>query len=364
MSENFRLGHVLALDGMRGLAVIAVILYHSGFLPGGYLGVDVFFVLSGFLITSLLLTEWQDTRAISLRRFYLRRVLRLLPALLAVLLACYLFEIFYMRVPAGPSIERRILYAMSYAANWVQIYLGKDGLTTLSVVWSLAIEEQFYLFWPIALKWLLNRRLSLGRIALFVLAGIVAVTCRRFYLYSLGADYFRLLYGTDTHIDTVLTGCLLALMVSNRPQIVDRFGFWVGPLFLAGLVLTAIFIWSDSSLFTVCMAYTSAAVFSSAAILGSLRSRSWIRFILESKILVWFGKLSYGIYLWQGTSAIYLYHYFGTSFVPRTMIGLGLAVISYYWLERPCLTLKDRLPRAVSGKQVLAESALAVETVK
>src|SRR5438094_9466790 len=133
MIEYFRLGHVLALDGMRGLAVIAVILYHSGFLPGGYLGVDVFFVLSGFLITSLLLNEWQDTRAISLRRFYLRRVLRLLPALLAVLLACYLFEIFYMRVPAGPSIERRILYAMSYAANWVKFYRFNVCISSVSV---------------------------------------------------------------------------------------------------------------------------------------------------------------------------------------------------------------------------------------
>src|SRR5207247_8495999 len=132
---------------------------------------------------------------------------------------------------------------------------------------------------------------------------------------------FRLLSGTDPFIDTVLTGCLFALMVSSRPQIVGRFGFCVGPLFLAGLVLTAIFIWSDS-LFTVCMAYTSAAVSSSAAILGSLRPRSWIRFILESKILVWFGKLSYGIYLWQGTSAIYLYHYFGTSFLSMTIVSL------------------------------------------
>jgi peptidoglycan/LPS O-acetylase OafA/YrhL len=170
------LGHRPALDGLRGLAVLLVVFHHAAFghLPGGFLGVDVFFALSGFLITTLLLEEWSRRGDVSLRGFYARRVRRLVPALLVLLLlGCVLetsFEDMHGEVPYGVG----ALGALLYVNNWLMVWDGA-ALRTLAPTWSLAVEEQFYLLWPLALLVMLRRRIRPAAL-LCVTGGVTLVS--------------------------------------------------------------------------------------------------------------------------------------------------------------------------------------------
>jgi peptidoglycan/LPS O-acetylase OafA/YrhL len=141
---------------MRAFAVAVVFAFHAHLLPGGYLGVDVFFVLSGFLITTLLLDEWQATYSLNIPYFYLRRAARLMPALCVLLLVYVMLPLIRLRFPnAVPVASREVLYAFSYAMNW-GLAFEQLGAPFLSHTWTLAIEEQFYLIWPVVLVMLLQ----------------------------------------------------------------------------------------------------------------------------------------------------------------------------------------------------------------
>src|SRR5262249_13374846 len=145
-------------DGMRGIAVLLVMLMHTGVLVNGYVGVDVFFGLSGFLITSLLYEEWERSGQISFRRFYERRARRLLPALLLVVA---IFAVFYVvsDPPTGWPLAPRVATSLLFVNNWVAGLGNSQQLGSLAPTWSLAQEEQFYLVWPLVLALLLHRRL-------------------------------------------------------------------------------------------------------------------------------------------------------------------------------------------------------------
>src|SRR5580658_5807511 len=162
--ERPEIAYVPALDGVRGVAVVAVLLYHGGvsWAQGGFLGVEAFFVLSGFLITSLLLAEWAGSGRISLRHFWARRARRLLPALFVVVVVCAIYELVVGSSRAVPDFGADVLATALYVANWHQIWTGsgyfaQTGLVSpLQHTWSLAIEEQFYLIWPLVLLALLR----------------------------------------------------------------------------------------------------------------------------------------------------------------------------------------------------------------
>ena len=165
--EPFKLGYRPALDGLRAVAVLAVLTYHAGWIQGGFLGVDVFFTLSGFLITTLLCEEHARDGTIAIRRFYVRRARRLLPALVVLLLVCG--GILFATMPSAfwPILGGYLLGVLSYGANWLIIYwrdLGVFGHT-----WSLAIEEQFYLAWPV----LLLAAAATGPAPRWIVAGLV-----------------------------------------------------------------------------------------------------------------------------------------------------------------------------------------------
>ena len=173
---SFELGHRRALDGLRGVAVLAVLGFHGGvpFMRGGFLGVDVFFVLSGFLITSLLYEEWRRTGAIRLRAFYMRRVLRLLPALILLLLALTIYAIWLPWPDQRARLRAEIAFTLLYVANWALAFRLVPDLGFLAHAWSLAIEEQFYLVWPLALLLLLRSGVRLPRVIALVMLAIVA----------------------------------------------------------------------------------------------------------------------------------------------------------------------------------------------
>ena len=220
-----RLAHIPALDGLRGLAVVAVLLFHGGltWATGGFLGVDVFFVLSGFLITSLLLGEQRSTGTIGLGGFWSRRARRLLPALLlliaAVAAATTLFD-----PSAQVSLRDDALAALAYVANWRFVMEGADyfGRTAadspLNHLWSLAIEEQFYLVWPLVVLAVARGRRAATWVGVVAGTGAVASTAALVLLHRGADDVSRVYYGTDTRAHTVLIGALVAAILAPRPM--------------------------------------------------------------------------------------------------------------------------------------------------
>lgn len=211
----FRLGHRRWLDGLRGVAILLVLGSHFGLVRGGFLGVDVFFVLSGFLITTLLAEEWRRDRAIDLPRFYLRRALRLLPAYLALLAVC-------AAATAAGSPARRadgfreVLVAGAYVSNWPTLH--QTALPRLGHTWSLAVEEQFYLAWPVVLLALLRSHARRGTV-LAVVGGFALLSAGwRAALHATHApdepqvSLLRLYMGLDTRADALLIGCGVGLL--------------------------------------------------------------------------------------------------------------------------------------------------------
>ena len=215
-----------ALDGLRGAAVAAVLLFHGGHLTGGYLGVDAFFVLSGYLITSLLVEELATTGTVSLLGFWGRRLRRLLPALLLVLLAVAAYAAVVAPADQLAAIRGDALATLGYVANWRQVFTGNDYFalfaspSPLQHTWSLAIEEQFYLVWPLVML-ALNRRRSARAVARRTLALSLVLAAASFVtMLALAdpADNTRVYYGTDTRAASILIGAALAAWVAMRPR--------------------------------------------------------------------------------------------------------------------------------------------------
>ena len=228
--DRLRFGYRPALDGMRALAVLAVLLFHGGvsWLPGGFLGVDAFFVLSGFLITSLLLAEHTRTGDIRLGAFWIRRARRLLPALVLVVVAVVLAYRDLLADHELSLLRGDALAALGYLANWRMIYRGDDYFTRSSTpsplqhAWSLGIEEQFYLLWPLIVVALLLLTRTLSRtvparrvlLALCV-AGAATSAVAAAVLYR-PLDVNRAYFGTDARAQALLIGCAVAVLLSRR----------------------------------------------------------------------------------------------------------------------------------------------------
>jgi peptidoglycan/LPS O-acetylase OafA/YrhL len=220
-ASSARLPHVPALDGLRAFAVAGVLLYHGGaaWMPGGFLGVDVFFVLSGYLITSLLLAEWTSSGRIDLKRFWLRRARRLLPA--AVLVIGVSLAVAAVFLPGDAARMRGdALASLLYVNNWHAIladqsyFAAFERPSLLQHLWSLAVEEQFYLLWPIALGGglvLLGRARLVGAIAALALASALLMA----WIHAPGDDPTRVYFGTDTHALPLLAGAPVSSSMSS-----------------------------------------------------------------------------------------------------------------------------------------------------
>jgi len=309
----WRLGYRPELDGLRGIAILLVLISHFalGGRAGGLAGVTLFFVLSGFLITSLLLTEHRDTGRIALGAFYARRARRLLPALVVTATAVTIWQVLARGVDGlWPGVA-----ALSYVSNWL-IIAGAD-LEPLAHTWSLAIEEQFYLFWPLVLILVLRYRARWFGVALVgVAAGSVAW---RAVLVAGDASIYRIAYGFDARADAIVVGCALAVLVVRgwRPPQVPT---WVG---LGALILVGMLTWYTTLGLTVGLAAT-AALSCVAITIGLRGSRA-----LAADPLVRLGRLSYGLYL---------YH-LPLMLLVGPVAGLALtfvvAIASHRWIEAP-----------------------------
>jgi len=322
------------LDGLRALAVIAVLLYHAdlAWIPGGFLGVEVFFVISGYLITALLLAEWRQRGTIDLKTFWIRRARRLLPALYVLLVVSLAFAVVFLPGEVA-GLRGDVLAAFGYVTNWYLIFgqesyfeaVGRPSL--LKHLWSLAVEEQFYLIWPpiLALGLYIGApRLRRRRVLTVALAGAAASAVAMALLYVPGVDPTRIYYGTDTRATGLLCGAALAFLWSpgekyrpsearhhrlelgKRGRFRRRWG-WTAPLLLdiLGFAALGALIWFSLNLgefqpFLYKGGFALVALATTATIMTVVNPYTVIGSrLLGSAPMRWIGVRSYGIYLWH-----------------------------------------------------------------
>jgi peptidoglycan/LPS O-acetylase OafA/YrhL len=348
-----------ALDGLRGLAISLVMVFHADEtgLRGGFLGVDIFFVLSGFLITTLLLQEWRSTQRIDLRQFIYRRALRLMPAFLVLLVGFTTVSLLVLDPDRARSNAIDAIIALCSLSNWAMAF-NLHPPNYLAHTWSLSIEEQYYLLWPLALMALLHRGRSMHQVATIVAVAAVATWILRVALGLGGSSLERLHYGLDTRADALLAGCLLGLLLSRQVLSSQRRYLTapaLGMLSCAGilglLVLAALIEWPDRH---VHYWYSPAVALLTALVIADimLSERSRVRRALSTPVLVWLGSLSYGLYLWHAPIDRAMAH-FGFSplgiLTLGSVLALGAASCSYYLLERPLRRFRTGLvPRRVA----------------
>ena len=346
--SHSRLPHLPALDGLRGLALVGVLLFHAnGILKGGYLGVDLFFVLSGFLITRLLLAEQSATGSIDLRAFWLRRARRLFPALLALMPAIALIAHFLTRGEELGAIRADALATLAYVANWRAILSQKSywelfrSPSPLEHTWSLSIEEQFYVVWPVVV--LLVLRWRGARTLLGVILGLAGLSVLGMLLLFDPEHTTRVYYGTDTRAAAILGGAALAVVLARRTltsKIALRGLEVAGVLSLAGLGYGW---WTidghDNFLYRGGFWLTEALslVLVACATLGS---QGVVARALALPPLRAMGAVSYGAYLWHWPIYIVVTaercHVHGAALhAVRLFLTFGIAALSYRFLEQP-----------------------------
>jgi peptidoglycan/LPS O-acetylase OafA/YrhL len=300
---------LVGLDGLRAIAVIAVIAFHllPSALVGGFVGVDLFFVISGFLITGLLLRERAVRGRISLPAFWARRARRLVPALALVVLACSAAAAF-VGGDALVGLGLQVLGAATFSSNWLFIAQGASYFDASTPelfrnLWSLAVEEQFYLAWPLVMLLLLlvpNRFVRAG-----IAATIAAASAIGMAVLATG-DGTRVYYGTDTHSFGLALGAALAFLLESRftgtrdaaPRALRIALPIVGAAALAGVLAIAALLPEDAA-FTTRGGLALTAVLTAIVILGATSRGSWLGRGLDTPVLRWIGERSYGLYLWH-----------------------------------------------------------------
>lgn len=345
-----KVSRLAALDGLRALAVLLVIGYHAApeWVPGGYVGVDVFFVLSGFLITALLLSELRRDGRVRLRRFWVRRLRRLAPALVVMVAATSALTLAVGHETAA-GLRSQMLGALTWTSNWVQIHEGwsyaDEGIPPLlNHLWSLAIEEQFYIAWPllfVVLMTLTGRRAT--RLTTLALAVASAALLAVWYLLS---SPTRAYLGLDSHAFGLLLGAFIALgatphllteeKVASKQQRL-RFGVAGAAGLLALLVFAAVADWADSATYlgglVVANVAAAAAVIAAANPTGPAKMLSWAP-------LRWLGERSYGLYLWHWPLVVIASRLSPPEYVTAAAwagaaLAVPLAAGSYHYVELP-----------------------------
>ncbi len=346
------MGYQPGLDGLRAISVIAVVFYHAGFswMPGGFLGVEVFFVVSGFLITSLLIEERDTTGGVKLRQFWMRRARRLLPALFSVLIAIGIWVALFGTAQQQSDLHRDYLPGIFYFANWGQIFGGAQyfgNFSPLRHLWSLAVEEQWYLLWPLAFV-LITRRskrtVDAGRSILLAAVVVMVITWWLASPTLLTSDRTNFLYlSTLTRSSGLLLGAGAAFVWRPwraKTAVSSRAGVTLN---VAGLGATAVLVYAftsahltDRSIYRWQLAVVSMlslVVVASVVHPAAVAARSF--FSLSP--LVALGKRSYGVYLWSWPISVLCGAYDGswTRFIAAMSITIVVSEFSYIYIETP-----------------------------
>ncbi|MEY4314430.1 MAG: hypothetical protein RIS93_1010 [Actinomycetota bacterium] len=349
--------HISSIDGLRAIAVTAVLLYHLGisWIPGGFLGVDLFFVISGYVITRLILDSINQSSALDLRAFYAARLRRIYPGFLFMVVCTILF----IGVWAPEAIKRFLSdlpYALTGTINWLLVSRHQDYFETigrpplLQHTWSLAVELQFYLIWPIILLTILKYfgKRNIARIALI----IALISGTALFFVSLQLDQSNaqqvshIYFGTDTHSLGLFLGSALAVSwipqnlsadIEKRAQdVIDG----IGVVGLLGLISTFLFIdETNASLYRI--AFPLAGIFGCLVIISLVHPASRFAPIISTAPFRWIGQRSYGIYIWHWVifqvtrPSVDLSGQTWALYLARILLVLALADISLRWVEIP-----------------------------
>jgi peptidoglycan/LPS O-acetylase OafA/YrhL len=352
---GFRLGRRPSLDGIRGWAVLMVMAFHMDserLLPGGFIGVDIFFVLSGFLITTLLVEEWNARGSIDLRAFYIRRALRLFPAFVCVV--CFASALIAAHdlfgSPGGDEtpLLKTLLTSFLYLNNWVNAFTWWD-LGPLNHTWSLAVEEQFYLIWPASLLLALRARIPRRGLMLVVTLGILVSVALRYALWPDVADFNRATFGLDVNAASLLIGALLGLAAIEGWLPRSAKAVWaLRPVAVAsgiGLVYFGL-TGTRAMAFLRDGGYALIALAAAALVCLALVDQSApLRLIFNNRPITYIGSISYGLYLWHDPiyRMLYARELPGIVDYPlRVILAFTAAICSYYIVERPFLRLKSK----------------------
>lgn len=345
--------HIPSLDGIRGMAALIVFVSHAGLreiVPGGF-GVTVFFFLSGFLITTLLRIEFERTRTVSFRRFYLRRIYRILPPMYIVLVSVMLLGLVGW-LPHRMSVEA-VLAQFAHLTNYYYVFGDRSGFVpSTSVMWSLAVEEHFYLLFPLAILFLF-RRFDLRRIAAILLAVCALVLAWRFYV-MLALDWGQpyTYHATDTRLDSLLYGCILAVWCN---PVLDEARIRLQPrtamalLAVAGAVLLFCFLYRDP-LFRETLRYSLQGMALFVVFLCAVRYHDWLVFTwLDTRPMRALGLISYTFYLAHLPCFAFIDAHTTLSGLPRAVVGfaatLAVSAAMYLLVERHLATLRKKLHR-------------------
>ncbi|WP_242274233.1 acyltransferase family protein [Bacillus cereus group sp. BfR-BA-01310] len=345
--------YMVGLDSLRGLAILGVILYHINFnwMPGGFLGVTVFFVLSGYLITDILAMEWKRNKRIDLKKFWLSRARRLLPGMIVMLVITFawitIFHSSLLEKMCGDS-----LAALFYVSNWWYIYHklsyfdNFNQLSPLNHFWSLAVEEQFYVVWPFIISLGFYYIKKQSRMILLICLGAAASALAMAILYEPGADPSRIYYGTDTRAFSLLIGAALALLwPSNRlaNKIIPKARLILDVVGGTALIIILIMFWKtnqyDPFLYNGGMVILSIATALLVANLAHPASR--IAQFLRFRPLRWIGVRSYGIYLWHypiltlTTPKVNTGDFSPIRAILQFLLIIMIAQISWKYIEKP-----------------------------
>lgn len=349
--------YIPAIDGLRALAVIAVLLYHLGFgwIPGGFLGVDLFFVISGYVITRLLLDSIQRSGGLDLRGFYAGRIRRLLPPLLFMLVITAIFVGVW-----APDSMRRFLtdapFALTGLMNWWLVFKEQDYFESfgrpplLQHTWSLGVEAQYYLVWPLILLFVLKvfgkKVIPTAALAIATFSGIALFLASVRADISATQDISHVYFGTDTHSIGLFLGSALAVswipqnLRMNIEKRAQDFIDFIGVFGLIGILASFLFI-QEADPTSYRIAFPLVGIFGSAIIMSVVHPASRFAPLLQHPFLVWIGERSYAIYLWHwivfqvtrpaqdltgSTWALYLF---------RILVVFALADISQRWIEVP-----------------------------
>jgi peptidoglycan/LPS O-acetylase OafA/YrhL len=355
-SASTGFGYKPALDGLRAVAVLSVLAYHfgAGWLRGGFLGVDMFFVLSGYLITSLLLIEWSRGGTIRFGAFWARRARRLLPALFLVLVAVALWGRFVLPSDQWGALRRDGIWSLFYGANWHFIESAQSYFTAepsmLRHMWSLAIEEQFYLVWPLVVFACL--KVTRGRHGL--LTGLCVIGAALSVLvmqlrYEPGTDPSRVYYGTDARASQLLIGALLAVLLLHWAPRARGSRVAVQVLGVLGAVVVGVLFWAarDQESFLYRGGFILFAVATAAVIAAIVQpaTANPLKAALCVGAVRWIGQVSYGVYLWHWPVWVALsearlggwgWDLAGWRLAAvQVVVTFALATLSYYLVELP-----------------------------
>ena len=365
--SHTRLAYLPALDGVRACAVVAVMMFHGGIphMDGGFMGVDAFFVLSGFLITSLLVGEWRRTLTIKLGAFWARRARRLLPALLLMLLFVAFFA--SVIVPRGTYGALRLdaLSTLLYVSNWHFILVNSNyfnetaASSPLLHTWSLAVEEQFYVIWPLVVLGVMHFTRSLRALFALCCAAAIASAIWMYVIYDGGLNTNRAYLGTDTRSQCLFIGCALAVglvLVTRRSHEEGRLAkgeLWrpagANGTMVCGLIglvgaFGAVALWvltTSTSSFPYGGGFFLIGLAVAAVILSAVAApESIVPRVLSLTPVRYVGRISYGLYIWHWPIFIWLDHArTGTSgyelFAVRVLVTFAVSVVSFHLVERP-----------------------------